>query len=193
MDGVRSIRRIADVLKKLDPDIVCLQEVDQRLPRSWPCNQPKFLGGQLGMQAVFQRNIDLWFGGYGICILSKAPPSCCLRHRLPGGGEPRGLLEVTVPLAHGELAVFCTHLALKESVRTRQVRRVCEIVREAPGVKVLCGDMNDVSGSQTLSVLLQDPALRDAALEVGAGDTPTMHEPDHRRIDFILVDMRLQV
>ncbi len=193
MDNVRSIRRVGDVLRGLSPDIACLQEVDQRLPRSWPCNQPAFLARYLGMQAVFQRNINLWFGGYGNCVLSRPGIVNVRRHSLPGDGEPRGLLEVTIQLAEGELVVFCTHLALDEEVRVGQARRVGEIVRAASGVKVLCGDINDIRGSQTLSTLLQDSGLRDVGLEMGAQDIPTMHEPYLQCIDFVLADHRLQV
>lgn len=192
MDGRRSIRRIAEVLAPLSPDIVCLQEVDQHVPRSWLANQPKFLSTRLGMQAVFQRNVAFdGGGGFGNCILAKPVVQHCRCHPLPGGGEPRGLLEVAAALDGQHVTVFCTHLGLQADVRAEQARKVLEIVRSTPGPRILCGDMNDFLGSRTLAILLEDPVLRDVALEFDAGDSTTFPQGPQRRIDFILADLRL--
>lgn len=193
VDGVRSVRRIADVLIPLSPDIVCLQEVDQHVPRSWLANQPKYLGTRLGMHAVFQRNISFGAGGYGNSVLVKQPVRHCRCHPLPGGGEPRGVLEVTASLDGQDVTAFCTHLAIERTVRVEQARKVLEIVRSVQGPKLLCGDMNDVLSSQTLAILLEEPVLRDAALEVDAGDVPTLSAGKPRRIDFVLADLRFAV
>lgn len=193
LDGIRSIRRIAEVLIPLSPDVVCLQEVDQRVPRSWLSNQPKYLSARLGMQAVFQRNISFGVGGYGNCVLVRPLAGHCRCHQLPGGGEPRGVLEVMVPLDGQDVTVFCTHLSTEHDTRVEQARSVLEIMRAVQGPKLLCGDMNDALGSQTLAILLEEPVLRDAALEADAGDIPTLSTGNPRRIDFILADLRFEV
>lgn len=191
-DGIRSIRRIADTLASLSPDVICLQEVHQRVLRSWLSNQPKHLSVRLGMQAVFQRNIDFGFGGYGNAILVKPLAIHCRSHRLPGGGEPRGLLEVTANLDGVDIDVFCTHLSTDRATRLVQARRVWEILHASHGPKLLCGDMNDVRGSQTISTLLQEAVLRDAALEFDADNIPTL-SPSNRRVDFVFADIRFAV
>ena len=121
-DGVRSIRRIAEVLSVLAADVVCLQEVDQHVPRSWLANQPKYLSTRLGMQAAFQKNVHFASGAYGNAILAKPAISDCRCHPLPGTGEPRGLLEVIAPLDGHEVHIFCTHLGLDEDERVEPVR-----------------------------------------------------------------------
>ena len=194
MDGRRSIRRVAEVLAPLSPDIVCLQEVDQHAPRSWLANQPKFLSVRLGMQDVFQRNVRFdGGGGFGNCILAKPFAQHCRCHPLPGDGEPRGLLEVTATVSGRHLTAFCTHLALEPHTRIEQARKVLEIVRSARGPRILCGDMNDVLGSRTLSILLDDPVLRDVALEFDAGGIATYPPGGGKRIDFVLADLALTV
>ena len=193
MDGVRSISRIGDVLAPLDADAICLQEVDQHVPRSRVADQPKFLGMRLDMHSMFQRNLILGGGGYGNCILTKPPARHCRRHPLPGGGEPRGLLEVLTTLDGQEVTVFCTHLSTEAHVRFEQAHKVAEMTRELEGPKLLCGDMNDIPGSGTIASLLRDPALRDAALEMDLGDVPTLQSPSKRRIDFVLADLRFAV
>jgi endonuclease/exonuclease/phosphatase family metal-dependent hydrolase len=145
------------------------------------------------MQAVFQRNLKYGVGGFGNCILAK--PSVIHRrfHPLPGDGEPRGLLEVTASPGGHEATIFCTHLSTEKDVRVRQARKVAEILRGVRTPHVLCGDMNDVMGSETLSALLEDAVLRDAALEAAPTYIPSLTTKDHRRIDFVLADLRFDV
>ena len=194
MDGRRSIRRVAEVLAPLSPDIVCLQEVDQHVPRSWLENQPKYLSVRLGMQDVFQRNVMFdGGGGFGNCILAKPFAQRCRCHPLPGEGESRGLVEATTAVDGRHVTVFCTHLGLDANSRIEQARKALEIVRAAEGPKLLCGDMNDVLGSQTLSILLDDPVLRDVAQELDAGHIATFPPGLGKRIDFVLADLRLKV
>jgi endonuclease/exonuclease/phosphatase family metal-dependent hydrolase len=192
MDGRRSIRRAADVLAPLEPDIVCLQEVDQHIPRSWLANQPKYLSVRLGMQAYFQRNISYGPGGFGNCVLVRASGAHCRCHQLPGRGEARGVLEVAAKIDNQKVSVFCTHLSTEEDVRIEQSARVCQIVKKEKRPKILCGDMNDVMASLTIANLLDDLAIRDTALEFNANHVPTLcrHE---KRVDFVLADLRFEV
>ncbi|MHB1001823.1 MAG: endonuclease/exonuclease/phosphatase family protein [Armatimonadota bacterium] len=191
-DGVRSIRRIADLLASFSPDIVCLQEVDQRVLRSWLSNQPKYLSMRLNMQAVFQRNLKFGVGGFGNCVLAKSSVQHCRCHPLPGDGEPRGLIEVNTLIDGRELTVFSTHLAIEKNVRKMQAKAVSDIVRSSEGPKILCGDMNDVRGSETLTALLHEAVMRDTAMEMDAGSIPTKHG-DTRHIDFVLAALELDV
>jgi endonuclease/exonuclease/phosphatase family metal-dependent hydrolase len=193
LDGVRSIRRIADVLLPLNPDVVCLQEVDQRMHRSWLANQPKYLSVRLGMQAFFQRNLKEGIGWFGNCILIKPDALHCRNHPLPGSGEPRGLMEVTGKMDGSEIVFFCTHLSTEVNVREVQAEKVAEVLRGVRGPKVLCGDMNDVHGSMTLSSLLDDPVLRDCALEFQPTYVPDDSTSNSARIDFVLADLRFDV
>lgn len=190
-DGVRSIRRVAEVLAPLSPDVVCAQEVDQHVPRSWLANQPKFLSTRLGMQAAFQKNVKFPSGAFGNCILAKPGVRDCHCHPLPGSGEPRGLLETIVRLDGQDVRVYCTHLSTVREERVEQARTVAETLRCTHGPKILCGDMNDVMGSQTLAAILDDPSLVDAALEMDAGETAT-YPPSHR-IDFVFPDLRFNI
>lgn len=190
-DGVRSIRRIAEVLASLSPDIVCLQEVDQHVPRSWLANQPKFLSARLGMQVVFQKNVKFPTGAFGNCILAKPGVRDYHCHPLPGDGEPRGLIRATVHLDGRDVSVYCTHLSIDCDERIVQARAIADILREDLSPKILCGDMNDVMGSRTFANILEDPVLVDAALEMDAGEIPTT--PESKRIDFVFPSLEFDI
>ncbi|BDI31388.1 hypothetical protein CCAX7_34390 [Capsulimonas corticalis] len=185
VDNVRSLPRIADVIRGLDADVVCLQEVHQNLPWSGFANQPRRLGKLLGANVLFQRNLSLWFGGFGNAVATTAPVIHVRRHALPGGREPRGCLEVRLETRVGALTLFSTHWGLSDGERRLQALRVAELVRAAQTPVVLCGDFNEGPDAGNVRLLLEEAGLQDAG--AGGGFTYPADAP-RARIDFILHD-----
>jgi hypothetical protein len=70
-DDVVDLERTARVLRALSPDIVGLQEVDERATRSGGVPQAVRLGELLGMHHAFGRFMDYQGGAYGLAILSR--------------------------------------------------------------------------------------------------------------------------
>ena len=67
--------RIADVIRRLEPDVCMLQEVDAGVSRSNRDQQVELLGEELGMKhRCWYPNVDVRGGGhYGNAILSRYP------------------------------------------------------------------------------------------------------------------------
>lgn len=185
MDKRRSIARVADVIRSSGADIVCLQEVHQRLPWSRMLDQPKWLGERLGMRFAFQRNISFGVGGFGNALLTKFDILATRSHRLTSKGEHRGLLEVRITTPDGPLTVFCTHLGLDSDERVIQAREVAAVVNASPGPKIVCGDVNEDVDRPAVASLVASAGLRDPATGVPA--TYSSETPSHR-IDVILCD-----
>jgi len=120
------IERILDVIEALNPDLVCLQEVDRNVRRSKFQDQPRWLSEQLSATAsVYQMNVFLKSGGYGNLILSRWP--FCNEHKISltmRSKKPRGALSVVVPTPEGRLHLVTWHLGLAERERRWQVRRL---------------------------------------------------------------------
>ena len=93
-DGKVDIERIAAVIKQADPDLVALQEVDQKVKRSGQIDQPAELARLTGLHVVFGGNLPLEGGEYGNAVLSRFPIKRHENHSLPrtDGGEQRGVL-----------------------------------------------------------------------------------------------------
>lgn len=184
MDGCRSISRIADSIAPIRADIVCLQEVHQRLPWSGLADQPAQLGRLLGMKCIFQRAVNIGIGGFGVAVLTQLPIEAVARHALPSLKERRGALAVRMNAREGSITVLCTHWGLDEEERCRQAERVAQIAQSVRGRLVLAGDLNEETSGRAVQQLFEESLLEDPG---GSTGVPTYPAPQPTaRIDYIL-------
>lgn len=124
-DGRRDPKRIAEVIRGLDCDVVGLQEVDSR-GASAALDE---LERGTGMEAVAGATIVDPDGEYGNALLTTTRILERRRHDLTvNGREPRGAIEVRIEAPSGpELSMIVTHLGLRRRERRRQVERLLEI------------------------------------------------------------------
>ena len=146
-DGRIRIHAMIDVLRRLNPDVICLQEVAANHPEldgSASANQFKQLAGAFGgyhamehaPSEIYKNNVPRLFGNL---ILSKYRISQVHRHLLPWpadpenpAGMPRGLLETVVEAPGGKLRLLTTHLEYySPRQRMAQVARIRELHAEA--------------------------------------------------------------
>lgn len=189
IDGKLDLERIARVIAAAKPDIVALQEVDQKTERTHKVDQPTELARLTGMAVAFGGNIRLQGGAYGNAVLSKYPLKRHENQALPcfKEGEQRGVLEVEmeVPGLAEPLLLLATHLDHRADDRERvaSARQINERAAKAgQRPMLLAGDLNDVRESQTLKTLqtVWTCANREPKPTIPV-DKPT------RQIDFILV------
>lgn len=120
--------RIEAILRHCDADVVLLQEVDWRAPRSGLRDLAADLARRLGYRhRAVGLNVTLRLGKYGNATLSRFP--IVRRRNLDltlGARKRRGALFTRLRLTEArrpvELDVFNIHLSLSAAVRQRQVR-----------------------------------------------------------------------
>ena len=154
-DSKLDLERTAEVIKRLAPDIVGLQEVDDRVGRTGNVNQPDRLAQLTSMNAAFGSFMALQGGEYGLAILTKFPIKRSESIRLPRGNEPRVALAVEVQLPNGEsLMVINVHFDWvdDDGYRFEQAKVVAEYLKTLKLPYVLLGDFNDVRESRTLAL-----------------------------------------
>src|SRR5579871_4660110 len=186
MDGRRATRRIVGVVRALSPDIVCFQEIHQRLPWSGREDQPAVLAEALGRPFVFQRNLVFGFGGFGNGIATRAALGERKEHPLPSGREQRGALEVLLRDVAGlrKLSVICTHWGLDAGERQRQAEALAGIVNAAARPVIFCGDLNEAPDGAAVRSLLAATDLQEAD---ASQNRPTFSSSDPKvKIDYIL-------
>jgi len=155
MDNRVDLPRTAAVLRAQTPDIVGLQEVDQRVTRSDGVAQADSLGRLLGMHAAFGAFMDYQGGQYGMGILSRHPIARVFPIRLPDGNEPRIALLVDVALPNGDtISVVNVHFDWvgNDTLRYAQATALTRVLDTLRTPYVLLGDFNDEPGSRTVAL-----------------------------------------
>ena len=153
MDNRVDLKRIASVLRKLNPDLVALQEIDHSCTRSGKADQAAALGNLLGMHHRFGKFMDFQGGQYGLAVLSRFPIQKSVRHQLTPGAEPRCALEVIIrPTTPGPLLSFVSIHSdwTRESFRVAQANDLIMGLMERRHAIVLAGDFNAEPKAESL-------------------------------------------
>ncbi len=153
-DNHYRLNRIIEVIKNEDPDVVALQEVDKKLPRTNFDDQPEIIADALGMHFHHCVNRRIGDGEFGIATLSRFPFQENQRHDLSFRTrfrlrhvEPRGALHSEIILNSAHLHMFNLHLGLGIRERIYQRRKLLSesilLNGSLQNPMVILGDFND--------------------------------------------------
>jgi endonuclease/exonuclease/phosphatase family metal-dependent hydrolase len=142
--------RVARIIAAHQPDIVALQELDVRRPRTRLADQPRRIAELLSMEFLFHPTVRVAVEESGTAVMSRWPmrqvhsgPLPTLTHRRL---ENRGALWVVVDVGGVELQVINTHLGLDREERRLQAAALLSDEwlshPECSEPRVLCGDLN---------------------------------------------------
>lgn len=158
------LERIIETLVHFEADILCLQEVDDGVPRSRHDCQVELLAEELKMpHSAFQKNVHLKCGGYGNAILSRYPlhEVADVDLTVPLKKKRRALLakcRLQLEQHQRTVLVGSLHLGLAGMERTIQLRRLLThpllMHSTSRSSIVMGGDYNDVWGSLGRRVML---------------------------------------
>ena len=146
-----SLESLAAYIRKINPDIVALQEVDSKTNRELaPLQNGKdfisTLAFYTGLFGIYGKTIEFSNGYYGIGILSKYPIIASERVMLPNPdprGEDRALLISTIDLPDNRQLIFaCTHLDLTADKRKVEMTAIKDHFKNKKGIYILAGDFN---------------------------------------------------
>ena len=154
-DNVVDLDRTAAVIRAQRPDIVGLQEVDERAERSGTVPQAERLGQALGLHHAFGRFMDFQGGAYGMAILTRQPIVATHSVQLPEGNEPRIALAVQTRLTDGRpLTVVNVHFDWvdDDAFRFAQAQALTRYLDALTMPYILLGDFNDLPDSRTLAL-----------------------------------------
>lgn len=154
VDRRRDPSRIAAVLREIDPDIACLQEVDARQRRDPCADQWAYLGAATGLSVVAGSAISARRGRFGNAILTRFPVLSVRTIDLSVGDyEPRGAIDADLLVGDRILRVLATHFGLRLAERRWQAGRLMAALGETPAgnrpephAVLLMGDLNEWRG-----------------------------------------------
>ena len=165
MDRRTVPRRIVDVLRTIDADVVALQEVIGAGPAG--TGQAEEIGAALGMGWVMASVRHLRRHLFGNVVLSRYPIMHHSHYELSWRTcEPRGCQRADLDLGHGRtLHVYNVHLGTAVLERRYQAPRLAAYVHDhrVTGPKIILGDFNEWMrglATKTLSSLFDGINIR---------------------------------
>lgn len=144
MDNKTDLQRAADVINRVNPDFVGLQEVDSIAERSFWVDQAKALGEMTDMHYIFAPALERSKGLYGIAALVKEKPLAVRNIHLPGQEEVRTFLV----LEYDDYLLCNTHFSLVADSRKESVEIIRKVVSEYDKPAIITGDFNMLPTSE---------------------------------------------
>lgn len=191
--GKPNIDYIANLISKLNPEVVALQEMDSMTTRLEKIYGAKInwvaeLGKKTGYESYFAKAMDYAEGGYGEGVLvRKALNYTTQTLPTPAGGEPRAAAWVKIALENKkELYFGATHLCheSKEN-RLAQIAELTHYADSLPNPAFWVGDLNfDPTSEEYKSI---GSKWMDAG-QLANDDSPTFNSEDGKRIDYVWYD-----
>lgn len=137
-----SERRILEVLREVEADVIALQEVESDASG---VDLLKWLAAELDFHFVMAPTVLRANGHYGNGLLARCPVRQWSSFDLSWRGrEPRGAISADVECDGRTLHVVATHLGLRPAERREQVTRLINLFRQRPNDHgVLLGDLNE--------------------------------------------------
>jgi endonuclease/exonuclease/phosphatase family metal-dependent hydrolase len=178
--------RVAEAIRRLDPDVVALQEMHRGTWQARSRDQVAELAAATGLAAWFGPSFETLGGEFGNALLTRGEVVSARVVPLPGVGEPRSVLAVRLRIGGREVSVLATHLTawgpLRRSVRMEQIGCLAEAIRRAEPPVVVAGDLNAGPATPELERLTGAVPLAPCG---GALDQPT-HRRTGARLDHLL-------
>lgn len=176
-DQVRSTKRISDIVNKMKPAAVGMQELDSVVPRSGNRYYLEELGKETGMLYEFSNSYAGFGGAYGNGLLLSQKALYIKRCPLPGE-EPRSFIFAEYP----DYCFGTTHFDLTEDAKLESAKIIGEIVQKYDKPFFITGDMNIEPGSAPyIEMMKHFRTLNDTRLFTFPANAPTS------TIDYIMV------
>lgn len=193
MDGKYDVVRLAEVIKKVKPDLVALQEVDVVVERSGKVHQARELGLLTGMAVRYGPTQHYQGGLYGNAVLSRLPILDVEIQPLPYTEAteklvtyPRGCIAVTVQGPDGKPLRFISthfqHNVAEDRLAEAKAINALFAGKSDTTRTILAGDMNATPESEPMKELHKEWIN---AIEEPAAPSAPSRNP-RSRIDYIL-------
>jgi endonuclease/exonuclease/phosphatase family metal-dependent hydrolase len=139
-----NLARVVEFIKRHEPDVIALQEIDSRRPGMGEDNPFVVLQDALGSHGIGAKSITTIDGEYGQALISRWPlASYEVSDISYGEREPRRAIRAEIDTPLGCLRVVATHLGLSFGERRNQARALLKMIGQDAMTTVVLGDFND--------------------------------------------------
>ena len=148
LDNKIDIKRQAELLKKYNPDIICLQEVEIFSQRSNNIDELKEFSNYSGLKySTMGSNIIFQGGYYGNAVLSNNPIVFSRNYLFPQAdtnNEQRGTIYSKIIIQEKTFHIFSIHLSVFEEERLLAINTLYDIISsiDKDDYIIIAGDFN---------------------------------------------------
>lgn len=189
--GIPDLKPLAEVINRIKPDLVALQEVDKHTQRNAPHGDiAQKLGALTSMDYFFAKAINTSGGEYGEAVLSRLPVKEKKAYTLGVtpqlGGELRAVARILVEKDGVPFYFAGTHLdhLSNEANRLKQARELVDLLKTFSLPHIVGGDMNALPESETMKIMRQH--LIPGCLNGNCNQLTFPASKPDRTIDYIL-------
>ncbi len=212
------VDKIVAEIKRIDPDIVCAQELIQHLSKTPQIDTAKEIAEKLNYEYVYQ-TANTWTGrdvkeAQGNAIFSKHPILSSSYHFLqplnsnPPDAEHEGrvYLEVNIAVHDTELQIGTTHLSYSHKFqitdhRKKEINNLLEILTKKKQKYVFTADLNSTPDSYTITEILKIQDVKNPGPDFGENTWTTKPFDYHGfkedalrwRLDYVFTTQDLNV
>jgi len=152
-----SIEKQVEIIRKLNPVWVGLQEIDDKCKRSGSVDQTALFSKLTGLSGHFGSFMEYDSGRYGMAVLSALPVLSTENLILPEGAEPRIAIVQKVQITKNIRIAFANvHLDwTKPEFRKKQAGRLIAYLDSLNFPVVVLGDFNSEPGSPCMNIFFK--------------------------------------
>ncbi len=147
-DGRRDLKRVHDLMERMDVDIGAFQEMETRPSRGGNRQDVDTLADMKRPHHLPGPTMKEGEGWYGNLIVSRFPIIRAQAHTMETkyDFEPRNAVDALIETPHGRIRLLNTHLSLSPFERATEVPMLIELVQqveeEEKAPVILMGDLN---------------------------------------------------
>jgi endonuclease/exonuclease/phosphatase family metal-dependent hydrolase len=187
------LSRITDFIKRQDPDVVGLIEVDTGSIRTGMVNQAEHIARSLGHYSTFECKYGVSSVNHMLPIVRKQGNAFLAAPSVRGERFhyfDTGIKRLIIELELDQVAIFLVHLSLKFRHRQYQLRYLYDLVRKSAKPVIVAGDFNTYWGDHEIYLFCQAAGLTNANTR-GLPSYPS--RSPRKELDFILHSGQIQV
>ncbi len=187
------LRRITEFIRRHNPDIIGLIEVDTGSLRSGRVNQAEVIADSLGHYSCYENKYGENSVNQILPIVRKQANAFLASPRVHGKRFhyfDTGIKRLIIELELENVAIFLVHLSLKYRHRQQQLRHLYELVSTCQKPVIVAGDFNTVWGEDEIFLFMKAAGLSNANKEQ-LPSYPTRNP--RQELDFILYSAAITV
>ena len=188
-----NLKKIADFIKSVNPDIIGLIEVDSGSFRSGKNNQAEGIAWELQHDHIYQSKYPASSMARKVPLLNKQGNAILTNQEIISQKFHyfrEGVKRLVIELELADFSVFLVHLSIKYRHRQYQLQDLHTMINKEKKPVIVAGDFNVFWGDRELQLFLAATGLKNAN---GNGQPSHPSRAPRRQLDYIFHSPQIKI